>query len=270
MKKGGSQKNVTNRTQRPSGNKQVNQYDKVLREIAEDVLPGLLKDLLGLDIVDMEELPDDIQHTKERKPDILKKVTDKNNRTSILQVEWQVTNEEEMAFRMAEYYIMLSRRYQLPVQQYVIYMGEGISRMPDQLHSEQLHFKYPLFNLSAIDYRLLLSKQHPREKMLAILGNFGSSDRQQVVETIIKEVIATSEGDFSKERHLKQMLILGNLRNLQPEIKTIMESVAKWFKIERDPLYQIGQEKGMEKEKKQRPLRSSNLYCSIPTTLSLK
>jgi len=37
------------------------------------------------------------------------------------------------------------------------------------------------------------------------------------------------------------------LPNLQAEIKTIMEHISTWWKLERDPLYQIGREKGMEK-----------------------
>ena len=60
---------------------QVNKYDKILRENLEAALPGLIKNLLGIYAVCSEELPDDIQHTKERKPDVLKKVTDKNGET---------------------------------------------------------------------------------------------------------------------------------------------------------------------------------------------
>jgi len=254
MKSPTSRKSVPDGTQHPSDSKQVNQYDKVIREIMDDVLPDLLKDMFGLEIVHMEELPDDIQHTKERKPDVLKKITDKNNRISVLHVEWQVSNENEMVFRMADYYIMLLRRYRLPIQQYVIYMGEGVSRMPDQLHSEQMQFKYPLTAFSTVDYRLLLNKKHPRQKILAILGNFGDSDRQQVVETIIKEVIAASKGDFSTERHLQQLWILANLRNLQSEISVIMESIAKWYKKERDPFYQMGQKEGIEQGKDEKTL----------------
>ena len=63
-----------------------------------------------------------------------------------------------------------------------------------------------------------------------------------MVETIIKEVIAASKGDFSTERHLQQLWILANLRNLQSEINVIMESIAKWYKKERDPFYQQGKE----------------------------
>ena len=51
-------------------NRQVNQYDKVLRENIEAALPGLIRNVLNIHAVNTEELPDDIQHTKERKPDM--------------------------------------------------------------------------------------------------------------------------------------------------------------------------------------------------------
>jgi hypothetical protein len=51
---------------------QANQYDKIFRENMEAALPGIIEHLLGLDIVHSEEIPDDIQHTKERKPDLAK------------------------------------------------------------------------------------------------------------------------------------------------------------------------------------------------------
>jgi hypothetical protein len=81
---------------------QANQYDKIFRENMEAALPGIIEHLLGLDIVHSEEIPDDIQHTKERKPDLLKKVTDSSGKVFILHLEYQVANENEMVYRMAE------------------------------------------------------------------------------------------------------------------------------------------------------------------------
>lgn len=210
-------------------------------------MPGLIRDLLGIDSVITEELPDDVQHTKERKPDVLKKITDKDGETFVLHLEMQVADEKEMVYRMAEYYILLLRRYQLPVRQYVIYLGQGLPRMKDHLLTQIMHYKYGLIALSSIDYRIFLKAASPEEKMLAILGNFGDNDRKQVVETIVGEIIASSRGDFSKQRSLRQLLILSNLRKLVPENKIIMESIEKWFKLENDVLYVIGEERGIER-----------------------
>lgn len=76
----------------------------------EAALPGVIKNVLHINVLDTEELPDDIQHTKERKPDVLKKVTDNNGSKFVLHVEWQIANESEMAFRMALCYTPAFKR----------------------------------------------------------------------------------------------------------------------------------------------------------------
>jgi len=53
--------------------RQSSQYDKIFKENIEAVILSIMQNLLGITAVSLEELPDDIQHTKERKPDILKK-----------------------------------------------------------------------------------------------------------------------------------------------------------------------------------------------------
>lgn len=227
--------------------RQINQYDKILRENMEAALPGLIKDLLGIDAVHMEELPDDLQQTKERKPDVLKRITDKNGETFLLHVELQTTDEKEMVLRMAEYFIMLLRRYRLPARQYVIYLGMGVPNMADHVQVERLHFSYQLIVLSAVDYHLLLSASNPEEKIYAILADFRGNDPRLVVNTIVKEVISSSKGELAQLKHIEQLRMLSNLRKLGPEIDITMESIAKWFKIENDPFYQKGQKEGIER-----------------------
>ena len=226
---------------------QVNQFDYILRENLEAALPGLIRNLLNIHPVNSEELPDDIQHTKERKPDVLKKVTDKKEETFVLHIEFQAKDEPEMVFRIADYYIMLLRRYKLPVRQYVIYIGEGIPAMTDHICSDCMNFKYRLIVLSAIDYHLLLRSTKPEEKILAILGNFGGGDPRRITENIVNQVIASSSGDFSKLRHIRQLRILAQLRNLGTENLRIMDSIASLISEERDIFYLRGEQKGMEK-----------------------
>ena len=227
--------------------RQVNQYDKIFRENIEAALPGLIRNLLGIQAVYTEELPDDIQHTKERKPDVLKKVTDKNGETFVLHIEFQVKDEQEVVFRMAEYFIMLLRRYKLPVQQYVIYIGAGNPTMTDKIRSASMNFKYQLIALSAVDYHLLLRSNNPEEKMLAILADFGGNDPRRVIEDIVNQVITASSGNFSKLRHIRQLRILAQLRNLAPDNLKIMDSIANYFSDEKDILYRRGELKGIEK-----------------------
>lgn len=229
--------------------RQVNQYDKILRENIEAALPGLIKNLLNIHAVHTEELPDDIQHTKERKPDVLKKVTDKNGDTFVLHIEFQVKDEPNMVFRMAEYFIMLLRKYALPVRQCVIYIGAGKPAMPNHIRAGPMNFSYQLLALAAVDYHLFLRSDNPEEKMLAILADFGGEDPKKIIENIVHQVVATSKGNFSKLRHIQQLRILGQLRNLASENLVIMDSIANYISEENDILYRRGELKGMEREK---------------------
>ena len=85
-------------TKQSNKGSQAGQYDKIIKENLEITLPVIIRDVLGLDIAESEELPDDIQHTKERKPDALKKVTAMAGHTYVLQVEFQLEDEREMVY----------------------------------------------------------------------------------------------------------------------------------------------------------------------------
>jgi len=75
---------------RQSSGRQSAQYDKIFKENIEAVISSIMQNVLDITAVSMEELPDDIQHTKERKPDTLKKITDDKGNTFVLQIEFQV------------------------------------------------------------------------------------------------------------------------------------------------------------------------------------
>lgn len=227
--------------------RQVHQYDKIFRENIEEALPGLIKNLLGIHVMQSEELPDDIQHTKEREPDILKKVTDQSGDTFVLHIEFQTSDESEMVFRMAEYFIMLSRKYKMPVRQYVIYIGNDTPVMSNHFHSGPMNFTYQLIALSTIDYHLFLQSPHPGEKMLAILANFGNDDPELIIKAITKQVINASTGEFTTRRHLNQLRILSQLRKFEPEILDMLNNLEGVFSDEKDLLYRIGEVKGMKK-----------------------
>ena len=96
--------------------RQSNQYDKVIKENLEQTLQVIIKDIFGLEITVSEEIDDTVQHTKEKEPDALKKIIDSTGNTYILQVEFQVNDEKDMIYRMAEYSIMLMRKYALPIK----------------------------------------------------------------------------------------------------------------------------------------------------------
>jgi len=235
--------------------KQSGQYDKIIRENLEITLPVIIRDILGLNITESEELPDDIQHTKERKPDSLKKVTDTEGKTYVLHVEFQVEDETEMVYRMAEYSIMLMRRYKLHVKQYVIFLKDIKPTMPVFINTENHVYNFSLIRISQANYQLFLKADNPEVKMLGILANFGNKDSYEAIKSIVDGIKTYTKSDFAESRYFKQLRIFAQLRkNLEQEFEKAMVTVSKFFKEEDDFLYKRGENKGLEKgeEKKSR------------------
>jgi hypothetical protein len=223
--------------------RQVNQYDKIFRENIEAVISSIMKNMLEITAVSMEELPDDVQHTKERRPDVLKKVTDHRGETFVLHIELQLKDEPEMVYRMAEYYIMLTRKYQLPTKQFLIFLGSTPPTMPNRLTSESLQFNFPIIVFSDLDYHVFLNSHKPEEVILALLANFKNESPDSVVRKILLRIRETTQGDFSLQRYFNQLRILAQLRNLEPYLKTAMDSIEAYIKEEKDVLFLLGQER---------------------------
>lgn len=226
-------------------NRQANQYDKIIKENLEVTLPVIIRDVLGLDILLSEELPDDVQHTKERKPE----VTDTSGKTYVLQVEFQVQDEQEMVYRMAEYNIMLMRKYRLPIKQYVIFLKDAKPLMDTVLDTEYLKFHFTLIMISEASYKLFLRSNNASVKMLGILANFDKEDSFQVVKSIVDGIQSAGDDDFAKSRYFKQLRIMLQLRNnIEQQFEQAMQSVSTFFKEENDFLYRKGEIKGADKK----------------------
>ena len=223
--------------------RQSSQYDKIFKENIEAVISSIMQNILEITAISMEELPDDIQHTKERKPDTLKKITDDKGNTFIIQIEFQVKDEPEMVYRMGEYYFMLERKYKIPVKQFVIFLGTDKPIMPTQIDRERLHFSYPLISLSELDYHTFLNSDKPEEIILGILANFKGENPENALKQILIRVKETTKGDFSLNRYFNQLRVLAQLRNLELNLKNAMDSIAEYIKEERDVLYLRGQER---------------------------
>ncbi|SOD98467.1 hypothetical protein [Spirosoma fluviale] len=264
----------------PKDKKPASQYDKIFKENIEAIIPGIITNLLHINVVVSEEVPDDIQHTKERKPDVLKKITNSANETFILQLEFQVADEAEMVYRMAEYYVMLRRKFGLPVQQYVLFVGAEKPRMLTRLQEEQLTFDYNLIVFAELDYQLFLTSEKPEDVVLAILADFKQQSPETVVRQVIDRIDQTAQGDFAMKRYFQQLRILAQLRNLQTQIDKTMYSIADYFSEEKDVLYIRGQRKAKEAKEREvvrNLLKKANLsveqiadIVEVPTAFVLK
>jgi predicted transposase YdaD len=229
---------------------QSSQYDKILKENLEQAIPSLLRDVLQIDVVVSEELPDDVQHTKERKPDALKRITDAQGQTFVLHLEFQVKDDPQMVFRMADYYLMLLRKYGIPVRQYVFYVGGRSTKMIDRMKTDVLDFRYNLLTFSVIKHELFLKANNPEAILLSILANFGSQPPDRILAEMVSRIEETASSPLAVERYISQLRVLVQLRRLQPLFNTVMDSLAGLVTEQGDPFYmrgrRIGREEGLE------------------------
>ncbi|WP_149240188.1 hypothetical protein [Dyadobacter sp. 32] len=149
---------------------------------------------------------------------------------------------------MADYYLMLYRKYKLPVVQHVLYLGEKTPAMPLRLQTDRITFSFPLITFSEIDYRIFLASSKSEEVLFALLGNFGNDSPEIAIQRIIDRFEETTTGNFALKRRWVQFRILSQLRNLVVKTGKLMQSISTFFKEENDLLYKKGIEKGMSKQ----------------------
>lgn len=228
--------------------RQINQYDKILKENMEIAMPGLIENVLKIHIIRAEELEESLQHTKERKPDVLKKITDNKGKTYALHVEFQTMDDPDMVYRMAEYGIMIARKSELEVKQYVIHIGANKVTRKFSLSIGMSTLCYHQIALSNIDYHIFLRSKHPEERMLAILADFGKENPRNVFDKIISKVFENLTSELEIGRRKNQLRVLAQLRTLVFEKLSIMEHVSSFFKIEDDICYREGKMEAEEKK----------------------
>lgn len=213
----------------------------------EAAMPGIIEKVLKIDVVHSEDLLHKIQVTKQKEVDLLRKIIDREGNIFVLHIEVQTAGEPMMVYRMLEYRVIIAQVHQLPVRQYVLYLGEKGSTMPISIDLPDLKYNCNLIALNTIHYRLFLSSGYAEEKILAVLGDFGEEEPELVLRSVVSEITSSSQGDFAQNRYLQQLRIIIQLRNLAKEFNKIMETVSKFFKEEKDPFFIKGESKGLQK-----------------------
>jgi hypothetical protein len=228
--------------------KQSNKYDKIVHQNMEAIMPVILSAMLGLDITAKEHLPHHVQYTTERKADVLRKVTDINNNTYLLHIEFQTHNDTQMLYRMTEYAALYMCKYKLPIKQFVIYMGDENVTMKTKIEHENFNFSYRIISLKDYDYKIFLQSDKPECKVFAVLGNFGNDGTEKVLKNILKGIESTVRSGLEREKCLNQLRILLQLRDKSITLKlNDMISTRTFFKVENDILYIEGKGDGIVK-----------------------
>ena len=228
----------------------TNEYDRIIKENIEAVILPLSDKLFGIRPEAMEEITTDLQVTLERKPDVTRKVTDQDGHPRILHIEFQTSNETEMVLRMQTYRALLQEVYQLPLRQFVVYLGQKNPTMKTSIAAlipgDDNNFRYDLINIHNYHYEHLISSDIPEEILLAILGDFQNESPESVVARILERLLATSKDTLKLQRYVRQLVVMSKLRNLQNRTLQNIEKMPIEFDIEDDVIYQRGKKEERE------------------------
>ncbi|SMC88763.1 RpnC/YadD family protein [Pedobacter africanus] len=229
--------------------KQGSRYDKILRENMPLILPGIMKNVLNLNVKDSLPFKDKLLITRQKEVDSLNLVTDAHGKSFLVQIEFESAVKKKMNFRMAEYRAMLHQIYPYPVKQYVIYMGRGKSSVPNKINLPNFKYEYSLINFKELPCELFLSSNEPEEQILAVLANKGSKTSAEIVKAILQKITAASPNDTTDNKYYQQLRVIMQLRKFDNETQEAMLDVNSFWKLERDPLYKRGRQEGESKSR---------------------
>jgi hypothetical protein len=219
-----------------------NQYDKIVKENIEGIIPALMNSVLGFKVKESQVIKEKLQQTKEKEADALRIITDPNNQKFILHLEFQVDDYSKMVYRMIDYWGLLKSKYQLPVRQYVIFIGNGQPQMKTVLSEDGNYFQFQLINITQFDYIRFLTSNNPEEIILAILSNFGNEKPENALNQIIHRLEETTTEQRTFQKYLRQLRVLSKLRKLDLKFDDMIQNMAKYIDAENDYLYIKGQE----------------------------
>ena len=226
------------------GVQEVAKYDKVFREISKSFVSLFTEKILGWKVIAFEELKDKLHMTRQKEVDVIRKITDQDNKQHILHMEIQSHNDPEMPERMAEYYLLLHRIYGLPVHQYVIYIGEGLADMPNTLDLPRLRFDYTIISFSTLPFNLFMESENAEIQLLALLSDLRGKDPKTITNKIVQGINQSSLSFQQKLKHINQLRVLVQLRSFENILEEIMLKVSTFFKVEKDPFYKRGLHQG--------------------------
>lgn len=214
--------------------KEGNQYDKIVKENIESIIPALMNSVLGFKVKESVIIKEKLQQTKEKEADALRIITDPNGQQFILHLEFQVDDYLQMAYRMADYWVLLKSKYQLPVRQFVIYIGNSQPKMETILSEDGNYFQFQLINITQFDYHKFLNSDNPEEIILSILSDFGKENTEKALHQIIDRLEETIIDQRTFQKYLRQLRVLSKLRNLELKLDDMIQNMAKYFDEDND------------------------------------
>lgn len=226
-------------------------YDRILRENFLKAIRAIIQKVCGIDAVEVKPINTNLTRTKEKRLDFAAQATAPQNQEHyIIHIEFQTGSEPKMHLRMFEYCEMIYHTHELPIEQFVIYLGKGEPKFTTQIQHKNLKYRYKVIDIKTIDANLFLTASTPEEILLAILCDFKGVPPDEMILQILERLHSTSSGLQNIDKYLQQLEMLSQLRNLQHQTIKNIEAMPIIYNIKEDLRYLQGIEQGIEQDRK--------------------
>ena len=212
-------------------------YDRILRQNIGRFFLQLAEPLMGIQVRRHHELNPQLPATTERVADFVCRVEDEKGATFILQLEFQSSNDPGMLERMHKYFLLLRKRYQLPVRQFVLYLGDKPLTMRSRYEEEELYRGFEMRDLSRVAAERFLASNVPEEVLLAFLPHHPPEEAETILRQIILRLQQLSENPATLRRYIRQLLVLSRLRNLTDLTEKLLQDMAFTYDVTKDSLF---------------------------------
>lgn len=122
-------------------------YDTTLKELFQSLPEKFLELLIGKEIKSAELLGVEFPAVSAKRADLILRLTD----GKIYHLELQTTDDENMPWRMLEYFYLIHSQYQQPPTQFVVYLGNKLSRINTIISLNNLEFRYNIVETRNLD-----------------------------------------------------------------------------------------------------------------------
>lgn len=138
--------------------------------------------------------------------------------------------------------MFIKQTYNLPIKQYVIYIGSAPSKMKNRFEFEELSYKYSLLDMRDVESTLFLDSNNPEEIIMSVLC--GHDNPELLVREILQKIRKSVKGELQFTKYIRQLEIISQLRGLENVVYKEEERMAITFDIKKDRRYQQGEKEG--------------------------
>lgn len=214
----------------------VSKYDLVIKDLFQRDHPSLLQQWTsGVPV--REVLNVELARVEERRADLVFSLADE----SILHIEFQSSNDPDIAYREGIYCFLLGQKYRRRVRQVVLYIGQPKLHMKNHVDLGETRCSFTLMDIRETDAQQWIGTGRAGDLSLAMLARGGS---QQLLE-IAKR--ASELKGRERQRVVAQLVLLSGLRQLTGQLTMELRAMGTSTDFDKNEFVQDAVRNGLVK-----------------------